>query len=470
MTEGRLSPSRLPVPARPSREIDAYAGTGGAGGVEPPTVNVLAAVWRRRGWVLACVVLALAAGAVYLARAVQFYSSTSVIYVQQAAPKFVSDEISSSMGSAGYLFTQCQLITSTAILSRAVEEPGVADAPLLRGMENPVGYLKSAVTAAPSKQGELIIVGMESTSPADSATIVNGVVQAYIEYQSRQHQSDAFKVAGILQKEIHDHEADLRTEQARMLQLRKDNPGLTAGLEKGAQTVDRLSQLTGALTEAQFRADDLRAGVAAATAADPSDLSTLRGIVDQYKLADQLPGSTLPELAQLYEQDRLRLADLRDRGFGVADEQVRTVQKALDRAGSELVAARGQAAAACVSTVRNASAVADARVKQLDGALAKERADTMGLNAQEAEFAELSHEAAPQRDGPGQPRRAVQEHRGHDRRLAIDRQRAGDGQARPDARPSGPVQGLGRGRRRRPHGRAGPGDAAGQGRPADPVD
>jgi succinoglycan biosynthesis transport protein ExoP len=393
MQDEKRVPTRLTVPSRPAREIDAYVAGGVAGAAEPPAMNVFGAVWRRKGIVLACLILGVAAGSVYYMRAAPVYSASSVVYVQQEKSKMLVDEFESATASVGYLYTQCQLMTSTAILSKALEVPGVADAKMLRGVENPVGYLKSVLSAMPTKQGELIVITMEAPNPQDAATIVNGVVQAYIDYQNLQHQSNAVQVASILQKELDSHEAELKSDQDQMLQLKRANPDLGLRSDKGGLTAERLLQLNTALGDAEMRAEDLRAALASATAADPGDFTTLRGLVDQCKLGDDLPPSNLPQLSMILEQQKLRLNDALDGHYGQASDQVQRAQTAVDRAGADLATATRQAAAACLNTIRIASAAADNRVKQYQTAISAERSLNQGLNSEEAQYEQLNLEA-----------------------------------------------------------------------------
>ena len=204
MQDDKRMPARLPVPSRQSRDIEPYGGSGGH--QEQSVPHILLVAWRRRGVVLASLVLALAVGVVYLMKATPVYSASSVVYVQQPGRIYNENEMTSGSTTTGYLFTQCELIRSTNILTEAMSEPGVADAKMLQRVENPVGYIKACLSATPAKQGDLIAVSMESPNPQDAATIVNGVVAAYIEYESRQHQSSAVQVAKILQKEYDSHD------------------------------------------------------------------------------------------------------------------------------------------------------------------------------------------------------------------------------------------------------------------------
>ncbi len=399
MNEEKRISTRLPVPSRSPRDLDAYgasAGGGSAGGgpAEPPAMNVIAAVWRRKGVVLACLILALGGGVVWLMRATPMYSSNSIVLVQQAASaKRIDSSFDSPVtGSNGYLYTQCQLIQSTVILSRAVDEPGVADARVLRETESPVGYLKGSVAAVPSKLGELITVSTEAKNPEDAATIVNGVVAAYQDFQSKQSQSSAVQVAAILQKEVASHTAEIKAENEQMQKIRRENPDLLIRIGKSTASVERISQLNTQLGDAQGRAEELHQAVTLASAADPADLQTLHGLVDQYQLSALLPGSSVPTLASMYGEAKLRIDLLTDAHVGPASEQMQRAQSAVDRIGAQLAQATRQSALSCVTTIRSASNIADAKVKQLQSLVDNERNVTMGLSGIEAEYEQLQEE------------------------------------------------------------------------------
>ena len=207
-------PNGIAVQGRRAREFDAPTQeAGGAGYVEEAgrgTPNLLAVVWRQRWIVLLCCLLALSGGVAYLTQATPIYASSSIVYVQQSTPKIMSDVMSTGQRTIGYLFTQCQVIESTAILRSALGKPGVSDLATLRGSANPVATLKYIVRAEPDKQGDLIGVSAESTVPQDAATIVNAVVDSYIEYQGSQHKSTAVEVMRILQKEVDRYESALK--------------------------------------------------------------------------------------------------------------------------------------------------------------------------------------------------------------------------------------------------------------------
>src|SRR5438132_8012398 len=82
-------------------------------------------LWRRRWIVAGSILVALAAGVVYLAKVTPVYSSASKIYIQQNGTKIIADGDNLQVLQNNYLTTQCDLIRSSAILSAALESPEV---------------------------------------------------------------------------------------------------------------------------------------------------------------------------------------------------------------------------------------------------------------------------------------------------------------------------------------------------------
>ena len=396
MSDEKRGGSRLPVQARPARDLDTYAAMSGPGSDPASGSNLLAAIWRRRAVVLACVILGLVVGVVYLIRADRVYSSASTVLVQQQTASIFRDDVGSTYGSAGYLQTECQLIQSTPILRRAVDVPGVSETELLRGLESDVAAAKlhQYVLATPAKLGDYLIISSETPDPQDAATVVNAVVQAYIDYQAEQHQNSAVEVAKIVQKNIDSHKLELKEAQEKMLAMRRANPQLGLMGDKGSMAVQRLIELSNELAMVRTKSDELKAAVAAVDATDPHDLSALRSVVDQYQLTAQLPPSNLPMLTAMYADAVNRMQTADDAQWGMGNPLRQRAQLSLDRAKNDLGNATQQAALSCVKTVHDASALADARVRHTEKVMADEQSVTTGLNVQEAEYEQCAQQAA----------------------------------------------------------------------------
>ena len=107
-------------------------------------------VWRGRWIVLVCVILGLVYGIYKVATYVPMYRSSSTIYLKPP-PLVLGAAFNNPNDSAGYLYTQCEIIHSTANLTNALSETvggkGVSETDCIRNADDPVGYLKNAVFA-----------------------------------------------------------------------------------------------------------------------------------------------------------------------------------------------------------------------------------------------------------------------------------------------------------------------------------
>ncbi len=196
-------------------------------------MSALDVVWRGRYIVAVCLFLAVVVGYVKGRMAVPAFRAQSKLLLQQSMPNVLGDVISGSGQSSGYLYTQCEIIQSTALLTKALTEPGVADAACLRGVKDPVTFLKNTVIALADPNGDLIHVEMDCADPVGAAAIVNGIDSAYITYLSEQHQSTALVVLKILQKQAQEGELEHTREQQNLTDFRKANPELALAADHG---------------------------------------------------------------------------------------------------------------------------------------------------------------------------------------------------------------------------------------------
>jgi capsular exopolysaccharide synthesis family protein len=255
MNERKSPISRIPVPVQAvPAGIGRVVVNSDPGRAERPILGVLVAVWRGRWIVLACVAISLLFGYYRARTAVPAYSASSIICVQQQSP--IKDPMALPGQSPGYLNTQCEIIHSTALLTKALTLPGIANADCLRGANNPVEYLKNAVIVGPDKSGaDLIDVEMQSLSPNDAANIVNAVVSSYIAYQTESHSATAGEAGEHLQNSITAQEAELKTEQQKVTDFKKANPILVLEIEQEKRSG---SSLDTSLTESQSQIRELK--------------------------------------------------------------------------------------------------------------------------------------------------------------------------------------------------------------------
>ncbi|MGC4030174.1 MAG: polysaccharide biosynthesis tyrosine autokinase [Tepidisphaeraceae bacterium] len=385
MLEVPRTPARQLAVRRP-REIDVNAGPAEEGGHSQP--NIFAVVWRRKWIVLFCVLLGIAGSIGYYLQATPIYSSASTIYVQGTALKMVDDPMASAQRSQQFQFTQCQVLTSSALLAEAIKKPEMGRVKMLQGVDNPVGLLKSCLAAAPDKFSDLIFITCESPNPQDAATVANCVVESYVDYQGRQHKSSAYEVLRIFQKERDQHEESLRTTQAAMLKLKKENPDLAFQAANGGNLVStKLGEFSERLTQAQLRLLDIRTAVAEAGAMK-DDPAGLRRLLNEFQVGTEQDATSDPSLMSAYRDARERLNDLLDR-LGTRHDLVKLTEKQVGRLETEVQEASRQAAATYLALLQSSQKIAESRVGELQKIMLDARTSAVDLNFKQAEYDQL---------------------------------------------------------------------------------
>lgn len=387
MPEIERSDRRVPVRAR--RVVETVDTGGSSAEQQQPFITFLQTVWQRRLFVIACLVLSITIGVVYLFNATKLYGGTSTLYVQRSLPKIVEEQMSTNGQGTAYLFTQCQVIQSTAILSAAAQSPEASVTKSLQGASNPVGLLKSFVTALPDKQGDLINVSATTMYPEDSAVIANAVTQAYIDYLGSQHKNTSVEVIKILQKEMDRREKELESARSQMLELRKNNPTLAFDNLKDSIANSQLEGKISGYSAAQTRLMDLE--TAAAEAKDQKDPSAVRLILAQYQIPfDTSVGDNGP-VANEYAAAVRAIRNLQDR-LGPEHRTMVAEQRDLNDLQQQLAATSDRALAAYKAAIDTAITAAKAKSDQFQKLIDDSQKNAVDSNVKQAQYSQLAQE------------------------------------------------------------------------------
>lgn len=363
-----------------------------SGSAEPAYPNILLILWRRRWLVLLAVVLAVAGGFIYLAKATPIFQSTSQIYVQQNNANIIGNSASPSVYGDNFIATQVELLRATPILAAAIELPQVRQAPTLAGSQNPIGLLKSLISVEPGKNNDMIYVSAKSDYPDDAALIANSVVDAYITYQSKQHQSAAAEMLKILTKEKTQRDKEFDEIQAQMIAFKRANGTLTFEDARGNIVTQRLGELSEQLTQAQLAALDakLLKDAVEALGNDPVKIKQLM----QAQYAKGIMVNVGSENSDLWadlrnmERQATRLRATR----GPEDPLRQSVERAVSSMREEIQLADKQAAQNHRDVVEQQYVSATAREKELQRAFDEQRVTALELNGKAAEYSKLEND------------------------------------------------------------------------------
>jgi len=239
--------------------------------------SLLEIMLRQRWTIIIMVGFFLAVAIIYLIKAVPIYTSSSSLYVEQTGPKLISEYEGVMTRSKNYLNTQGEIIKSTPILAKVVEDPEIHQFKTFEEVDNLVANLKNNLQVVIGKKDDIITVSFDSPYPQEAAELVNKVVSEYIDYHASQKRSTVSEVLRILQKEKVKRDNEISEQFDRLLEFTRTN-GVTAFEQQGNHiVVRRLAALSDALTKAELETINARADVEAAEKmlAEPEKLKYL---------------------------------------------------------------------------------------------------------------------------------------------------------------------------------------------------
>jgi capsular exopolysaccharide synthesis family protein len=181
------------------------------------------------------------------------YRSTARIFIKQAPVKALGEQQMLDPEPANFLATQCEVIKSIQVLSRAADSAVVRSAPTFAkaGDGDILSMLRQNLTVSLDKGVDVIGISFMSTSPRDAAVVVNGVVKSYADFYADQNRTAAEELLRTLNDEKSKREAELQT-SLRALNDFKRSHGIAYGPDAAKLTESRIAQLAEAQTNAQL--------------------------------------------------------------------------------------------------------------------------------------------------------------------------------------------------------------------------
>ena len=253
------------------------------------------AVLRRR-WlaIFACLVIVLTLAALYTFRQTPIYRASARLLIEQRIPQLTPFDTVQEIQDKTYLETHVELITSRAVLEKAIQDdadhwlatvlaseeevalrnPGLIatvreEVDKLLSTEpirtaEPWERLRGAIQVNPVRNTSLLDISVQGSVPAFTARVANAVARAYVDYSVAARQENAGETFGVLQLQRLEQEKALIGAEDELLGYREKTatPELGAG---GGETLvhNRLKRLSEEFTAVQLQ----RIGLAVANMA-----------------------------------------------------------------------------------------------------------------------------------------------------------------------------------------------------------
>ena len=358
--------------------------------------GLLVVLWRRRWIILASTLLCLGVAFAYLKQATPIYSSSSRLYIEEVGPRILTDNQGYVSQSGNYLNTQAEVLKSTPILAGAIELSDAVRMKTFAGVSNPVGLLRSMLSAQVGKDVDILTASVESPYPEEAARLVNCIVESYITYHSKQKRSTAAEVLKILQKEKDKQDGELERKLKAMLDFKQANGTLSLEFDKGNIIVQRLARLSDVLTQAEMETLTAKAVYEAAAAMNTDPAQRAQFLESQRARGLVLPaGRQDGEFRGALSQQELQLLLARQK-FGDENPNVQSILLIIQELKRRIAQSEEQSGqqekqyvANYVDTAHQTWVMAQQKEKEIAKAFAEQQKEAMDLNTTAAQFARL---------------------------------------------------------------------------------
>lgn len=228
----------------------------------PPAVanaseSLAKVIWRGRWIMFICLVLALAAGFVYIQTATPIYTSTAKLYLDYSgiriAPSYESDRVPRT---DRYLYTQAELLVSQPILKAVLTLPEMQRLQTFADVSIRMAYLRNNVEVEVGRRDEIVSVSFSSPYAAEVPQIVNKIVEAYIASRSESQREDSSQVFDRYQKEYDRATQELDQMRDELEQFQAASMLLTLGSDQGNGVDARYRELETEFAQAQLQTVD----------------------------------------------------------------------------------------------------------------------------------------------------------------------------------------------------------------------
>ena len=199
---------------------------------EPPPPHVLHALLRfgrvvryRKGTLAVFVVVALLLGGLYFATATRIYESGASLLVMQTGREVEGAALRSQADAGHSLMPTFQkLFYSDVVLNRTAERLPRAHRVDLASYprEQWAARLKERLTASMVRNTNIIEIAFRSKQAETASVVVNSVLESYLDFMEKNHQSTAAQILDVLTREKAQVEQDLAEGEKNLLAVQAE--------------------------------------------------------------------------------------------------------------------------------------------------------------------------------------------------------------------------------------------------------
>jgi polysaccharide biosynthesis transport protein len=227
----------------------------------------------RRGWryVAISIAICLTMAIIYLAKTRREYQSTAriLVFQQGGRPLNVgnSDPTRTVEGDDDFVPTHMAIISSPAVVTRAIELVGLANLPSLVNETNPTVLampIKDAIekylkVSRPDRVARVVQIDYRAWSPDEANRMVTALTDSYKEFLDETFQKNSGEVVSLISKARDELSRDLSNLERSYVEFQKSHPVLVTDGSGRTLPVRRLDEWDQASSQAMIRSIQIRA-------------------------------------------------------------------------------------------------------------------------------------------------------------------------------------------------------------------
>jgi capsular exopolysaccharide synthesis family protein len=233
--------------------------------------SLIAILWRRRQWYVACVLACLAIASVYLVMAPRIYQAeVRLLILQQGGrPLNVANTDPTRLmteETEDYIPTHMLIINSPQVVERAIDKVGLDHLPSLlavkkEGLDPVAEAIKHLNVTRPERLAKVMEVQYRAGGRDEVVRTIEAITSSYRQFIEETFQKNSSMAISVISKARDDLSKELGELEAKYLELRRKSPALITGTgrERRSFLADRLANWDRAANDAMVKAVQLKA-------------------------------------------------------------------------------------------------------------------------------------------------------------------------------------------------------------------
>ena len=192
----------------------------------PNDLDLFRSILRHAWLVIIFALLGLGGAWFYLKQATPMFRAYAKIYIEPSGPRVTAEPVNAIQRN-NYLNTQAEVIRSSPVLNLVADTPGIKDLKTFARTGGNVQYfLREFLKTEVGRKDDIISIQIDSPHAADTAVIVNAVVDAYQKYQSMEKRTASSDLLKSLRESKEKYDGELAELLDKMNQFQRANPNL----------------------------------------------------------------------------------------------------------------------------------------------------------------------------------------------------------------------------------------------------